>query len=137
MSTFAGIAQQGSATMAAMAPGVSAALITTVAGLLVAIPSMFGYNWLVHNFARVHRRAGQLRAGAGVEDGNGISRRRIIFHAPLFTTQFAGDVERHQHHAAAGSGVVLLIIFVITTPLLEKSIDLKLPHGGQTEKKTG
>jgi len=49
MSTFAGIAQQGSATMSAMAPGVSAALVTTVAGLLVAIPSMFGYNWLVHN----------------------------------------------------------------------------------------
>jgi biopolymer transport protein TolQ len=49
MSTFGNIAQQGSASMAAMAPGVSAALITTVAGLLVAIPSMFGYNWLVHN----------------------------------------------------------------------------------------
>ncbi len=49
MSTFGHIAQQGSATMAAMAPGVAAALITTVAGLLVAIPSMFGYNWLVHN----------------------------------------------------------------------------------------
>jgi biopolymer transport protein TolQ len=49
MSTFSGIAQTGSATMAAMAPGVSAALITTVAGLLVAIPSMFGYNYLVHN----------------------------------------------------------------------------------------
>lgn len=32
-----------------MAPGVSAALSTTVAGLLVAIPSMFGYNWLVHS----------------------------------------------------------------------------------------
>lgn len=53
MSTFGGIAQQGTASMAAMAPGVSAALITTVAGLLVAIPSMFGYNWLVHNL-RVH-----------------------------------------------------------------------------------
>ena len=49
MSTFGGIAQSGAATMAAMAPGVAAALITTVAGLLVAIPSMFGYNWLVHN----------------------------------------------------------------------------------------
>jgi len=48
MSTFAGIAQTGSATITAMAPGVSAALITTVAGLLVAIPSMFAYNWLVH-----------------------------------------------------------------------------------------
>jgi biopolymer transport protein ExbB/TolQ len=49
MSTFSGVAQAGSATMAAMAPGVAAALVTTVAGLLVAIPSMFGYNWLVHN----------------------------------------------------------------------------------------
>jgi len=49
MSTFAGIASSGSATLTAMAPGVSAALITTVAGLLVAIPSMFAYNYLVHN----------------------------------------------------------------------------------------
>jgi biopolymer transport protein ExbD len=30
---------------------------------------------------------------------------------------------------------VLLIIFVITTPLLEKSIEVKLPHGGTTDKK--
>jgi len=49
MSTFGHVAQQSNATLQAMAPGVSAALITTVAGLLVAIPSMFGYNWLVHN----------------------------------------------------------------------------------------
>jgi biopolymer transport protein ExbB/TolQ len=49
MSTFAGVAQANSATLTTMAPGVAAALITTVAGLLVAIPSMFGYNWLVHN----------------------------------------------------------------------------------------
>lgn len=48
MSTFSHIALQGQANLTAMAPGVSAALITTVAGLLVAIPSMFGYNWLVH-----------------------------------------------------------------------------------------
>ena len=48
MSTFGHIAQQESASLSAMAPGVAAALITTVGGLLVAIPSMFGYNWLVH-----------------------------------------------------------------------------------------
>lgn len=48
MSTFGHVAQQGSATLSVMAPGVAAALSTTVAGLLVAIPSMFGYNWLVH-----------------------------------------------------------------------------------------
>lgn len=29
---------------------------------------------------------------------------------------------------------VLLIIFVITTPLLEQSLELKLPRGGRTEK---
>ena len=39
---------RGRADLATLAPGVAAALITTVAGLLVAIPSMFGYNWLVH-----------------------------------------------------------------------------------------
>ena len=49
MSTFGHVALQQSASLTAMAPGVAAALITTVAGLLVAIPSMFGYNWLVHN----------------------------------------------------------------------------------------
>lgn len=49
MSTFSYVAIKGSADLKTMAPGVSGALITTVAGLLVAIPSMFGYNWLVHN----------------------------------------------------------------------------------------
>ena len=47
METFGDVAASGSANLAAMAPGVSAALITTVTGLLVAIPAMFGYNYLV------------------------------------------------------------------------------------------
>lgn len=47
MDTFSDVAKAGSANLAAMAPGVSAALITTVTGLLVAIPAMFGYNFLV------------------------------------------------------------------------------------------
>lgn len=47
MDAFGGIASSGSANLAAMAPGVSGALITTVTGLLVAIPAMFGYNFLV------------------------------------------------------------------------------------------
>lgn len=47
MDAFGGIAQSGSANLAAMAPGVAGALITTVVALLVAIPAMFGYNFLV------------------------------------------------------------------------------------------
>ena len=47
MSTFAGIADSGGATLKAMAPGVAAALVATVTGLLVAIPAMFAYNFMV------------------------------------------------------------------------------------------
>ena len=47
MDTFSGIARVQQASLTAMAPGVAAALIATVAGLLVAIPSLFCYNFLV------------------------------------------------------------------------------------------
>jgi biopolymer transport protein TolQ len=47
METFAGIASTGSPSLTAMAPGVAGALICTVIGLLVAIPAMFSYNFMV------------------------------------------------------------------------------------------
>jgi biopolymer transport protein ExbB len=46
MSTFAAMAEAGEANIAAIAPGVASALATTVAGLLVAIPALFAYNFL-------------------------------------------------------------------------------------------
>lgn len=46
MITFAAIAASGDVNVNAIAPGVSAALMATVAGLAVAIPCLFGYNWL-------------------------------------------------------------------------------------------
>lgn len=46
MITFASIAVTGDVNIDAIAPGVSAALMTTVAGLVVAIPALFGYNYL-------------------------------------------------------------------------------------------
>jgi biopolymer transport protein TolQ len=47
MSTFASIAVANSASLTTMAPGVAAALVATVTGLLVAIPAMFAYNFMV------------------------------------------------------------------------------------------
>ena len=47
MITFAAIAQQGEVNVNAIAPGISAALAATVAGLAVAIPALFGYNYLL------------------------------------------------------------------------------------------
>jgi biopolymer transport protein ExbB/TolQ len=47
METFSGIGRAGAASLTAMAPGVAAALLATVAGLSVAIPAMFAYNYMV------------------------------------------------------------------------------------------
>ena len=47
MDTFSGIGRAQQASLAAMAPGVASALIATVAGLMVAIPSLFCYNFLL------------------------------------------------------------------------------------------
>ena len=46
MNTFAAMAQAGDANIMAIAPGVASALAATVCGLLVAIPALFGYNYL-------------------------------------------------------------------------------------------
>jgi biopolymer transport protein ExbB len=46
MNTFAAMAEAGEANIMAIAPGVASALTTTVAGLLVAIPALFAYNYL-------------------------------------------------------------------------------------------
>lgn len=46
MITFAAIAHEGNVDVNAIAPGIAAALAATTAGLAVAIPALFGYNWL-------------------------------------------------------------------------------------------
>jgi len=46
MITFAAIAAAGEVNVNAIAPGIAAALLATVAGLAVAIPALFGYNYL-------------------------------------------------------------------------------------------
>jgi len=46
MITFAAIAAAGDVNINAIAPGISAALFATVAGLAVAIPALFGYNYI-------------------------------------------------------------------------------------------
>jgi len=47
MDAFGAMSSQTTATLQMLAPGVSGALLTTVAALVVAIPSTFGYNFLL------------------------------------------------------------------------------------------
>ena len=49
MEAFSAVATQQSAGIQQLAPGVSGAMLATIAGLVVAIPSVFGYNFLLGN----------------------------------------------------------------------------------------
>lgn len=53
MITFAAIAAAGDVNVNAIAPGIAAALLATVAGLAVAIPALFGYNYLASRIKNV------------------------------------------------------------------------------------
>ncbi len=61
MDAFIGIAVGGSGNIAAVAPGVAEALVTTVAGLAVAVPSVTAYNIFVN---RLGLFAGELEGFA-------------------------------------------------------------------------
>ena len=112
MDTFGDVAAAGSANLTAMAPGVSAALITTVTGLLVAIPAMFGYNFLVTSIrgmiVDMDNFAGELASEFEhryVDHGPRPAREEINGHAPLLGQTFLPDALGDQHHSAARSGV--------------------------------
>ncbi len=49
MEAFSAVATQQTAGIQQLAPGVSGAMLATIAGLVVAIPSVFGYNLLLGN----------------------------------------------------------------------------------------
>ena len=48
MESFSAVSVMQTASIQTLAPGVSAALLTTIAGLVVAIPSVVGYNVLLN-----------------------------------------------------------------------------------------
>lgn len=53
MITFAAIAASGDVNINSIAPGIAAALLATVAGLAVAIPSLFAYNYLLSHIKEI------------------------------------------------------------------------------------
>lgn len=57
MNSFHGVARMGSANIAAVAPGIAEALMTTAVGLVAAIPAAIAYNYFVN---RLDRFSGEL-----------------------------------------------------------------------------
>jgi biopolymer transport protein TolQ len=71
MVAFGAMSQSGSAMLSEVAPGIAGALLTTVVGLLVALPSSIGYNMI----------ASQIR--------------RLRVRMDNFVQEFTSDMERH------------------------------------------
>jgi biopolymer transport protein TolQ len=76
---FHGLGTSGAATLRSVAPGISEALITTAAGLAVAIPALIGYNQLT----------GQLREFAARMDDFGRELLNAIENAAMLTPPVA------------------------------------------------
>lgn len=58
MTAFRGMGMAGAASIGTVAPGIAEALITTVAGLIVAIPALIGYNYFMNENEKL---AGRLQ----------------------------------------------------------------------------
>jgi biopolymer transport protein TolQ len=78
---FHGLGTAGAATLRSVAPGISEALITTAAGLIVAVPAVMGYNQLT----------GRLREFGARMDDFGRELLNAIENAALFTPQTGGQ----------------------------------------------
>ncbi|MDT7933702.1 MAG: DUF2341 domain-containing protein [Sphingomonadaceae bacterium] len=53
MTVFGGVAMAGDVNVNAIAPGIAAALMATIAGLSAAIPALFGYNYLTSRITQL------------------------------------------------------------------------------------
>ncbi|HEX3019192.1 MAG TPA: MotA/TolQ/ExbB proton channel family protein [Chitinispirillaceae bacterium] len=61
MNSFFEIGNQGSASLPVVAPGIAEALITTIVGLAVAIPSLFFYNFFNHRAEKIENQMEEFK----------------------------------------------------------------------------
>jgi biopolymer transport protein ExbB/TolQ/biopolymer transport protein ExbD len=142
MITFAAIAAAGDVNVNAIAPGIAAALVATVAGLGVAIPALFGYNWLLTRVKDVTatmqvfvdelvtKVAEAYAAGAARESGL-----RARPRPPLPRSEPCVQSEDKPYDdinitPMLDLSYVLLVIFVIMTTATVQGMRVNLPKAG-------
>ena len=132
---FHGLGTAGAATLRAVAPGISEALITTAAGLAAAIPAVIAYNLIgssIREFAargddfalemlnaverqRSHRPHAGTRGGSALMAFTAANGRTQISLSDINITPLVDVV------------LVLLIIFMVTAPVLQSGIEVSVP----------
>ena len=97
MITFASIAAAGDVNVNTIAPGIAAAMTATVVGLLVAIPSLFGYNWLA---TRISRRTTAMEVFADRFLSSVALLALAARQGPIVTDAHGADANHWSAHAA-------------------------------------
>ncbi len=130
---FHGLGTAGAATLRAVAPGISEALITTAAGLAAAIPAVIAYNLIGASIREFASRSDDfaLEVLNAVEHsqaqapGSHRSEALMAFTASNGRTQTAmADINITP---LVDVVLVLLIIFMVTAPVLQSGIDVSVP----------
>ncbi len=126
MITFAAIAASGEVNVNAIAPGTAAALVATVAGLGVAIPCLFGYNYPQHAHQGNQRGHARIRGTSSSR----VSPRRTPRKAqrPCQPPPKRRDVyDEINITPMLDLAYVLLLIFIIMTTATVQGIKVNLP----------
>jgi biopolymer transport protein TolQ len=72
MRSFTGLANQGVATLRAVAPGIAEALIATAFGLFAAIPAVIAYNHFIYQLRNIGGQLDDLQVEMlAIAEGNG------------------------------------------------------------------
>ena len=132
---FHGLGTAGAATLRAVAPGISEALITTAAGLAAAIPAVIAYNLIIGSIREMAARNDDF----ALEMLNLVERQqRQYSHAPGRGSSLMAFTSANGRTQTALADInvtplvdvvlVLLIIFMVTAPVLQSGIEVNVPH---------
>ncbi|MBE7500447.1 MAG: MotA/TolQ/ExbB proton channel family protein [Verrucomicrobiales bacterium] len=104
MDTFAGVALANAASLTAMAPGVAGALITTVIGLLVAIPAMFAYNYMVTTLRAITKELDGFASRFAIQIEHAYVEKRNL-EEKIADAILRADHQAHQVSAIVGANI--------------------------------
>ena len=134
---FHGLGTAGAATLRAVAPGISEALITTAAGLFAAIPAVIAYNMFTQHIREFGARMDDfsLELMNEVERAQAGSSASVARDRGAALMAFTNAQGRTQSSLAdinvtplVDVVLVLLIIFMVTAPVLQSGIEVAVPH---------